>query len=129
MSKERKKLEKQLDELWRAAVLKRDKNKCRICSKNSGVQAHHIFSRVRRATRWELDNGIALCGGHHFLAHRDFERFRRFVISLIGEKRYDELYNLSLQSVKWTLSDLEKKKKELENFLKEVDGSGEESKT
>jgi len=122
----RKKIEKQLDDLWRRAVLKRDNNKCRICGKTIGIQAHHIFSRVRRSTRWELENGITLCRGHHYLAHRDFERFRRFVVSIIGEDRYDELYLLSLSTVKWSMSDLEKKVEELKRFLGEGESDGQE---
>jgi len=114
----RKNLEKELDKLWHQVVLKRDNYKCKICGSNDRLQTHHLFSRVRKATRWEINNGITLCAGHHFLAHRDPEKFRRFVIQIIGENEYEDLFLKSMQSKKWTLKDLEIKINELENYLK-----------
>ena len=29
------------------------------------LNAHHLIPRQRRATRWELDNGVTLCAKHH----------------------------------------------------------------
>lgn len=34
----------------------------RLCG--GGAQAHHIFGRYM-SVRWNLDNGICLCGSHH----------------------------------------------------------------
>jgi len=55
---------KTLDNLWSKAVHERDKVCC-ICGKTEGLNAHHIFTRRRMKTRWDLDNGILLCVGHH----------------------------------------------------------------
>jgi len=124
---DRKKLEKELDDLWHKAVLKRDNYGCKICGSRDRLQTHHIFSRIRRSTRWDMENGITLCAGHHYLAHRDPEKFRRFVIQKIGEEKYEELYQKSLYVVRITLKDLERIKNELKEYLKGDDTDGEEN--
>lgn len=113
----RKEIERELDKLWKAKVLERDGRRCKICGKTDRLQAHHIFTRSRKSTRWDLDNGITLCAGHHYWAHREPERFRRFIISLIGEDKYDELYrksqekfSLSIERLTKILEDLKKRR-------------------
>jgi predicted restriction endonuclease len=124
---DKKKLEKELDDLWHQAVLKRDCYRCRICGSKDRLQTHHIFSRIRKTTRWDMDNGITLCAGHHYLAHRDPEKFRRFVIKIIGEEKYEELYQKSLYVAKITIKDLEIKREEFKQYINEGDSDGEES--
>jgi len=112
----RKELELELDRVWHEKVLERDKKKCRICGKTDRLQSHHIFSRTHRATRWDLDNGITLCAGHHYWAHREPEKFRQFVIGLMGEEKYQRIFEKSQHSVKFSIQDLE----DLLNNLKGV---------
>jgi len=52
---------RKLDKLWSAAVRKRDGH-CTFCGKTDGrLNANHIMSRKWLATRWDMDNGHALC--------------------------------------------------------------------
>lgn len=74
-----------------------------------------------------MDNGITLCAGHHYLAHRDPEKFRRFVIKIIGEEKYEELYQKSLYVAKITIKDLELKREVFKQYINGGDTDGEES--
>ena len=61
------------------------------CEYNSQVlHAHHIFPRSRKATRHDVENGIALCPGHHVFAnesaHKSPELFRRLMKKVLGKK-------------------------------------------
>lgn len=109
-----KNLIKELDLLWAKIILKKFNHKCAICGKNDRLQAHHIFSRNKRSTRWDIENGICLCSGHHYQAHINHEWFRRKVIEFIGDKKYEELYYKSQTYKKYTKKDLE----QILNFLK-----------
>jgi len=91
MAKKSKTNMKQLDTLWSKIIRKNFDNKCAVCGATP-CQAHHIFTRSYKSTRWDIDNGIALCYKHHFyLAHSKFEEFRDFVVNLLGEEKYGEL--------------------------------------
>jgi predicted restriction endonuclease len=102
---------KELDKLWSNKVKEKFDNKCFICGKGS-PHAHHIFSRGYKSTRWDIENGVALCYYHHFyFAHQKFEEFRDVIIDLIGEEKYDELklkskeiFTLTLPEVKSLLN-------------------------
>jgi hypothetical protein len=74
--------EKELDSLWREAVILRDGSICVYpgCKKTEHLNAHHIYSRSRKSFRWDTENGVSLCAFHHSLgndsAHKspDFKR-------------------------------------------------------
>ena len=86
---------KDLDKIWSKLIHEKYYNKCAICGATP-CQAHHIFSRTYRSTRWDLDNGIALCYRHHFhFAHSKFEEFRDWVIQEIGEELYNKIKDQS----------------------------------
>jgi hypothetical protein len=64
-----------LDLAWSELVKLRAGWKCEYCGKSKYLQSHHIFSRSKKSTRWDVQNGIALCVGHHtfsstFSAHK-----------------------------------------------------------
>ena len=120
MKSQRKKIEKELDSLWRRYILLRDK-KCKVCGKGINLQAHHIFSRKHKSTRWDVENGIALCSGHHLFAHQEPEEFRRKVISLVGEQKYEELYQKSRVVARFSLEELEEMKRTLEEMISEIE--------
>lgn len=91
--------EKDLDILW-AKVIKLRDGKCQVpgCKKDN-LNAHHIYSRSARSVRWELDNGISLCAGHHtlkseFSAHRTPVEFTEFLIEVKGQEFMDNLKQL-----------------------------------
>jgi 5-methylcytosine-specific restriction endonuclease McrA len=52
---------------WRAAVMARDKDTCRLCGRR-GTHAHHILYRSQGGPD-ELWNGIALCWSDHDRVH------------------------------------------------------------
>lgn len=66
------------------------------------MDAHHIFSRESRGTRWNPDNGIILCYYcHNWRLKKDFESFRAVAILKIGLEKYIELYRLFLAPAKY----------------------------
>jgi len=52
------------DSLWSLAVRADWAHKCAACGKGK-VDAHHLIPRQHEAYRYDLRNGIALCGPHH----------------------------------------------------------------
>ena len=97
----------------------RDK-KCVFCGnpKIDELESHHIFKRGKSATKYDLDNGIALCKAFkgcsgHWKAHNTYE-MKVWIKNYLGEK-YDLLDKKSYELKKWT----EKEKKQLLNYFKE----------
>lgn len=96
---------KDCDELWTKAILTRAKYKCERegCNRTKSIQAHHIFRRgTFWALRYEIENGIALCVGHHILftnaAHRDEIGFTEWVrtkrdIPYLESKKHNRVKN------------------------------------
>jgi predicted restriction endonuclease len=64
-----------LDKLWAEIVRKRGKCEYPGCNKTEYLNAHHIYSRSKRSTRWDINNSLLLCPLHHTLgdraAHKD----------------------------------------------------------
>jgi hypothetical protein len=88
---------KWLDRLWGMVIHNRDVG-CQWCRKNDGskLDAHHIFSRTNRSTRWDTKNGILLCYYcHNFRIGKDHEGLRSRVIVKLGYKEYKKLYKRS----------------------------------
>lgn len=105
---------KDLDVIWSKLIHKKYDNKCAICGATP-CQAHHIFSRTYRSTRWDIDNGIALCYRHHFhFAHSKFEEFRDWVIQEIGEELYMQVKERSRQILKESIEDSLERLKSIE---------------
>ena len=80
----------------------RDNNMCQYpgCPR-SGVHAHHLYSRRHFGTRWNLDNIILLCAGcHFFIAHKEYEVFREFIVRRLGEDKYKTLRVLAYSTTK-----------------------------
>ena len=80
---------KVLDEVWRDIVKLRVGGKCEFCHKDKYINSHHIYSRTNYATRWDLDNGIALCAMHHMLgnfsAHKSPMEFSEWIATYKGK--------------------------------------------
>ena len=107
-----------LDTLWAKAVKENAGNKCEYCGKTEYLNAHHIFTRVNRSTRWDLENGICLCAGHHMLnsrfsAHGTPLIFADWIRDMRGEKWYKSLRKRADTLVKLTKSDLLRIEQEL----------------
>ena len=98
-------LNKQLDGCWKIAVKIKWGYKCVLCGETHYVNAHHIFGRVNRSVRWDLDNGICLCPLHHtlgtFSAHQNPE-FTKWIEAFIGHGAYNALMQKANKIRKWT---------------------------
>lgn len=77
---------KVLDRLWQQTIVAQD-GKCLKCGKREALSAHHIYSRKNRSTRWDTDNGVALCVAHHiFWAHKNPTAFTYWLEGIKGRK-------------------------------------------
>ena len=66
-----KTLTKRADDLWKDAVKINYNYRCQYCNKwpeEVQLHSHHLFTRNRKATRWDIDNWICLCASHHTLS-------------------------------------------------------------
>lgn len=52
------------DQLWSISIRTDWNWKCAVCG-NTQCEAHHLIPRANQATRYTLENGIALCASHH----------------------------------------------------------------
>lgn len=103
----KKGLKKKCHDLWREAVFTRDNYTCQVCGtkyppKSRGLHPHHIFTKGGYpAFRYELDNGIALCCGHHRgFAHAKPREFDDFLVAKYGQEWLDALRSRANQAVK-----------------------------
>lgn len=109
MSKERKKIIKQLDSVFSKYIRERDNYKCITCAKDSNtsvIQCGHLFSRVSHSTRWDEKNAYAQCSGCNLAHEYNFEAYRRVWVEKNGEKEYDKLYAKYSNTTKFSDSDL-----------------------
>lgn len=113
---DRKKLENQLDKLFSQAVILRD-GKCKVSGSSERLTVHHIRSRSHKITRWNMENGICLSWRVHFLQKANPELFHDKIIECIGQKEYDRLKKLSSMTYKWSLSELERIKEQLQAVI------------
>ncbi len=114
-----KKLENECFSLWSDCIIARDKV-CRITGSDERLSGHHIRSRTHHATRFSLENGMAVAWKVHFLQKANPERFFDMVIDVIGQEEYDRLKTMSLVVVKQNIEDLKQIKFELEAELKRI---------
>ena len=66
---EKEDLDKDCLDLWSEIVKLKAGYKCQFpnCRKTTYLNSHHIFTRGIKATRYDPDNGLCLCSGHHTL--------------------------------------------------------------
>jgi len=119
---EYQKLKSQIDILWSLIVKQRVGNVCEYpdCNKTTYLNSHHIFGKRNMATRWDLENGLCLCTGHHtlntFSAHQS-PAFEDWIKKHIGKERYRRIEAKSFTIKKWTIPEL---KELVEEFKKEI---------
>lgn len=109
MSKERKKLEKQLDNIFSLYIRERDNHTCIVCrvtNKTHVIQCGHLFSRVSRSARWDEKNANAQCSGCNLRHEHDFEPYRRIWVEKYGQDEYNILYAKWSKSTKFSIGDL-----------------------
>jgi hypothetical protein len=104
--KKLKGIDGKLDIAWSRLVKLRAGGKCEYknCNKTKPLNSHHIFSRSNRSVRWDVDNGICLCVGHHTFgldsAHKNPTGFTMWLIETKGQEFVDELMQKAHQTVK-----------------------------
>ena len=89
-------IENRLDLAWSKLVKLRARNKCEYCHKPTGLNSHHIYSRSKKSTRWDVENGISLCASHHtlsstFSAHKTSIEFVEWLTDYKGQDFIDRL--------------------------------------
>jgi len=106
----RKTLEKILDDLWRKRVKERDGYKCMYPGCNyhgDDVEAHHIWGRGNKGSRWLLDDGITLCWKCHREAEKHPKAFRQMVEDrYLGTERMTRITQAAKAVCKWTVDQL-----------------------
>ena len=80
------------DKEWSKAIKDRVGNRCEQCGSSNRLNSHHIITRANKSTRWNLDNGVCLCSGHHYNAHIRPEQFRAWLINKYSQEWFDKLY-------------------------------------
>ena len=123
VNRKRKKnsLNKLLDSLWSKAVKKLAKEKCEYCESTNNLNSHHIIGRRNFAVRWNINNGVCLCGLHHtfsskFSAHQTPTLFSDFIQKKRGKEWYRQLI-MSSTIPKLTISDKEEFRSTLETIV------------
>jgi hypothetical protein len=109
-------IEKKLDKAWSERI--RSIGKCEYCGSTEHLNAHHIFSRANKATRYDLENGICLCSLHHtfshtFSAHKTPVEFTRWLDQYKGRDFVDKLSEKAKNIKKWSVDDLKELLKEI----------------
>jgi 5-methylcytosine-specific restriction endonuclease McrA len=66
----------------RAAVLARDRKRCRFCGTTEGLHEHHVIYRSQGGPH-EAANLITLCASHHALVHTDKGRWQPVLLAYI----------------------------------------------
>jgi nitrite reductase/ring-hydroxylating ferredoxin subunit len=112
----RKKLDKELLDLFSDAVIARD-NTCRYCNRDSQLSAHHIRVKQHRATRYSVENGLCLCWPCHSLQKLQPELFHDRIIEIIGQREYNRLKELSGVITNWKTDELVEIKNQLKRMV------------
>ena len=105
-------LAKKLDDLWAEVVKIHAGYKCEYCGKKTTLNAHHIYSRSKKSTRWDTMNGVCLCVSHHvfnsgFSAHKTPTEFVEWIKKKRGITECEILRCHANQTKKWTLKDMQ----------------------
>lgn len=121
--KTRKGIDYKLDIAWSRLVKLRAGGKCEYCGKSSPLNSHHIYSRSKKSTRWDVDNGICLCVGHHtfsseFSAHKTPLEFLEWLIGYKGQDWVDNLRIRANQTVKLHKHEKEDMLKKMQEEIK-----------
>jgi 5-methylcytosine-specific restriction endonuclease McrA len=100
-------LTKTADKLWSELIKIQGGNKCAYCGTTEYLNSHHLFTRSRRATRWDLENWITLCSGHHtlsseFSAHQTSLEFFLWIEELKWREFIEKISKRSQQITKVT---------------------------
>jgi hypothetical protein len=93
------------------------------------LNSHHIYSRSNRSTRWDLENGVCLCVGHHtfstkFSAHKTPTEFTEWLYKEKGEPFMNELRVKAHAIAKLKLFEKEELLEKLESIKQKIESNG-----
>ena len=73
--------------IWSAKVLERDGIKCKMCSSEDKLEAHHIIPvrEVDIKHLFDIDNGITLCRKCHMKIHLKENSYKEYLKSLLSD--------------------------------------------
>ena len=114
-----KKIVRELDRLWRLAILVRAFFICERCGKKkmSGeLEAHHIYSRAMKGVRWLIENGSCLCRECHRWVTVNPKEAREWYREKKGEEWFEEISKRKREICRRTDEEL----KELRDDLRKV---------
>jgi len=119
-------IEKKLDDAWSTLVKLEAGGKCEYCGSASPLNSHHVYSRSKLSTRWEIVNGVCLCVGHHtfssgFSAHKTPTEFTEWIKEKRGDAWYSELRLKAHQTVKLHKHEKEELLKSLKEKIQQYD--------
>ena len=103
-------LEKEIENLWKALCLIRDDFKCQYCGSTFDLQVHHIISRVKKSVKYDLENGITLCKRCHTKISVNPNSRIEFLIWYIkkfGIEKLEDLEKKGREVKQFTMSELE----------------------
>ena len=114
--------------LWSQAVKLNYGNACAYCLTDENLNSHHIFGRNNKSVRWELDNGICLCAGHHtfsssFSAHKTPTEFTYWLESVpsFGRIKLDALQAKAHEPLKVTSEYLQERIEFFKDFKNKLE--------
>ena len=80
------------DKLWSDLVKLIAGGRCEYCGKAEYPNSHHVFSRSNLNLRWDTDNGVCLCVGHHVFGNLSAHKSPIEFLEWLKEKRGNEWY-------------------------------------
>jgi len=111
-SKSKDKFAQECMDLWQELVKARANYKCEWwgCNKGKGgyLNSHHLFSKSHQSTKFDLENGMCLCSGHHSLKTDSAHKDATFTLKATGQ--FPGYENRELRSVQFYIM-LERKAK------------------
>ncbi len=89
---------KRKDKEWALAVKSRFDNQCAICNSKEYLNAHHIIPREFGETKWDVQNGIALCPLHHKWGRYSFHKNGLWAMNVLKTK-YPEVHDYLVEKI------------------------------
>jgi len=98
------KLQDKCDDLWERIIKIRAGFVCEMTEEKWELRylvAHHIAGKQKSWLRWNLDNGVCLYSGSHFLVHSQDTTIAHYCIEKLKQKRGKDWYESLLNAKKY----------------------------
>jgi 5-methylcytosine-specific restriction endonuclease McrA len=113
-----------VDDVFSKVIRQRDGYTCRACGKSRAetvIQCSHIYSRRHKATRWDLDNAVALCFKCHMDWHSNPTEARKLALTWMSGKQLAALRRKAMTPTKVRKDEKEKIYRKLKDLLAELE--------